>query len=104
ALFYIAVILECGIFSYALGQRIRNTYRQKLRIQAELNKSKALLQEKLETEVAKQQEHIYLLEELQGKQRLETEVAVLQNKVLHSQMNSHFIFNVLNSIKSYIIN
>lgn len=30
-------------------------------------------------------------------------MVILENKVLRSQMNSHFIFNILNSIKAFIV-
>lgn len=35
-------------------------------------------------------------------QVLATYVAQFENKVLHSQLNSHFIFNILNWVKAHI--
>ncbi len=82
AYFFIGIIIEVTAFAVGLGFRIRNVYKEKIELQ--------------------KRENIKLSKEKEM-QEFETEIALLQNKVLRSQMNSHFIFNVLNSIKTFII-
>ena len=101
--FYIAIIFESLIFSYGLSHRVRLLYNQKMAVQQELEIAQQKIQDKLKEEINLQQkENIILLEQKQ-KQELITRVAFLQQKVLRSQINSHFIFNVLNSIKLFIL-
>lgn len=101
--FFIAIIFESLIFSYGLSHRVRLLYNQKILVQKELDTVQQMIQEKLKEEINLQQkENIILLEQKQ-KQELITRVAFLQQKVLRSQINSHFIFNVLNSIKLFIL-
>jgi sensor histidine kinase YesM len=103
ALFYIGVIAEAFAFAIGLGFRLQNIYKEKLQYQKDLNEVQVKLQERLEEKIKVQElENIQLLRQKE-KQELETQLAQLQNKVLRSQMNSHFIFNVLNSIKAFII-
>ncbi len=103
ALFYIGVIAETMAFAIGLGFRLQNVYREKLQYQKDLNEAQVKLQERLEKEIKIQKKENVQLLRLKEKQELETQLAQLQNKVLRSQMNSHFIFNVLNSIKAFII-
>src|SRR5690606_16486304 len=94
---------ETLAFAIGLGYRLQNVYKEKLQYQKDLNEAQIKLQEKLEKKLKiQEQENIELLR-LKEKQELETQLAQLQNKILRSQMNSHFIFNVLNSIKAFII-
>jgi sensor histidine kinase YesM len=103
SLFYIGVMTEAIAFAIGLGFRLQNVYKEKLQYQKDLNDVQAKLQERLEEKIKVQElENIQLLRQKE-KQELETQLAQLQNKVLRSQMNSHFIFNVLNSIKAFII-
>ncbi len=101
--FYWALIAETTIFSYGLGKNIRKIYSEKLQVQKDLNKANKALQEKLKLEIEKQHQSNLLLTESNQRQQLEMEVANLNNLVLRNQMNSHFIFNVLNSIKLFIL-
>lgn len=80
--FYMAIIFECTFFTIGLGIRVRNLYKGKLDAERQLN------------QVLRQEKELQILT---------TEVALLENKVLHSQMNSHFVFNVLNAIKASIV-
>lgn len=80
--FFVGVILECTFFAIGLGIRVKNLYQGKLEVEQQLN-------------IALQKE--------KDMQTLAAKVALLENKVLRSQMNSHFIFNVLNAIKAYIV-
>lgn len=101
--FYAAIILECLVFSYGLSYRIRLLHNQRLTIQKELEIAQQIMQEKLKEEINIQQKENLILLEQKQKQELITKVAFLQQKVLRSQINSHFIFNVLNSIKLFIL-
>jgi sensor histidine kinase YesM len=74
-LFYLAIIVECTFFALGLGQRLAMLHRSNLKAERERHE-RALL---------------------------ESQLAVLENKVLKSQINSHFLFNVLNSIKALMI-
>ena len=103
ALFYIGVIAEATAFAIGLGFRLQNVYTEKLQFQKDLNEAQIKLQERLEEKIKVQKKENVQLLRLKEKQELETQLAQLQNKVLRSQMNSHFIFNVLNSIKAFII-
>lgn len=100
--FYLAVIIECIIFSYGLAQYIRRIYQEKIQVQQQLAQAQLQVRQRLEQELAlREQENLTLLEERQ-RQELISEVLRLQQKVMRAQINSHFIFNVLNSIKYFI--
>lgn len=90
---YIAIIIVCIVFSYILLHKIRSLSFRKTEIQKELDKAQNTLQQ-IEDQI-----HI----EQKQKQELITKIAYLQQKVLRSQINTHFIFNALNSIKLYIL-
>jgi len=79
-IFYIGVIIENVLFSLALG-----------------HKQKLILQEKNKSDRE-------LINQLKEKEKYDKELAELKISSLRSQMNPHFIFNSLNSIKLYIIN
>ncbi|MDX1471052.1 MAG: histidine kinase [Flavobacteriaceae bacterium] len=107
---YFGYMLETMIFALGLGHyqaRIfqeRNQSQLKLIEQLEENESlKAKVREKLErdVEVLSQKAEENKLENLRI--RYEKELAELKVSALRSQMNPHFIFNSLNSIKRYII-
>lgn len=87
--FYIGIIIEGLAFSYGLGQRIKNIYLEKIAYQTKLTKIEKELNLKLQQRVEKAE--------------LQKELAELKHTVLNSKMNSHFIFNALNSIKAFII-
>ncbi|WP_250629645.1 sensor histidine kinase [Aureibaculum algae] len=110
-IFYFGVILENILFSLGLG------HKQKL-ILEDKNKSQATLISQLqENEKLKDTIHLQLEENLASlslqaktekiqklKEKYDKELAELKITSLRSQMNPHFIFNSLNSIKLYIIN
>lgn len=110
-IFYFGVVLENILFSLGLG------HKQKLILEAK-NKSQATLinqlqeNEKLKDTIQLQlEENVASLskqaktEKLQKlKEKYDKELAELKITSLRSQMNPHFIFNSLNSIKLYIIN
>lgn len=106
--FYTGIIIENMFFALALGQK------QKLILEAK-NKSQNTLinqlkeNEKLKINIQEQLEkNVEVLskqaEEEKIKAKYAKELAELKMTSLRSQMNPHFIFNSLNSIKLYIIN
>lgn len=101
--FYFAVILECLIFSYGLSYKIRQMHNSQLVFQKELEIAQQKIQQQLKEELNFQQKENQILAEQKQKQELMTKIVSLQQTVLRSQMNSHFVFNVLNSIKLFIM-
>lgn len=75
AFFYMGVIIECTFYAIGLGTRVQQLYVRKLETERLLNAAQMELRK----------------------------MVILENKVLRSQMNSHFIFNILNSIKAFIV-
>lgn len=110
-IFYFGVILENILFSLGLGHKQKLILEDKNKSQGKLIKQ---LQEneKLKDTIHKQLEEnlasLSLLaktEKIQKlKEKYDKELAELKITSLRSQMNPHFIFNSLNSIKMYIIN
>lgn len=101
--FFMGIIVECTFFAIGLGLRVRGIYRGKLETERELNIVQKELQAQMMVRIEQQEEDKKKLQQEKELQTLATDVALLENKVLRSQMNSHFVFNVLNSIKAYII-
>ncbi|WP_296703565.1 histidine kinase [Algoriphagus sp.] len=107
---YVGFLLENILFSLGLGQKQKQ-------ILEERNQTQKLLihqfqeNEQLRIEVQKQLEESVKSMELAAKAEkmnllqasYDKELAELKLLALRSQMNPHFIFNSLNSIKSYII-
>lgn len=87
--FYIGIFIEQYAFIYGLRERIKNIYFEKIKYEKEL----ATTQRKLNKELGNK------LKTIEIKQKLTN----LEFSMITSRMNSHFIFNALNSIKSYII-
>lgn len=111
SIFYIGLIIENMFFSLGLGQK------QKLILQEKNESQEKLIDQLQENEVLKEslnkqlalevsslskQVEIDRLDSINAK--FEKELAELKVSLLRSQMNPHFIFNSLNSIKLYIIN
>lgn len=103
AIFYIGIAIESSIFSLGLGLRIRDIYRERMAFQYNLNEAHLQLEKELKKQIDTQQREKHLLNQLREKQELDIQVEKLYNQVLRSQLNSHFIFNVLNSIKLFIL-
>lgn len=91
-------MFDVVIFSFALASRINMMKQEK-----ELTKLKMLENDKKHQEVLEHQNK--RLEEEIKKQMRELEVAnkELKRQTLSAQINPHFIFNVLNSIQSYLL-
>ena len=107
---FIGFILENIIFSLGLGHKQkliledRNEAKNKLINQLKENEAlRQKVQKQLEQDVEalNKQAEIERLESI--KMKYDKELAELKVSALRSQMNPHFIFNSLNSIKRYII-
>ncbi len=116
-LFYIPVLLENFLYTFALAIKQREVYDEKISIKKELIDQEEVneylrsqLNEKLKEELVRKEEKIYSLEADAKEQRMaklkadyEKEITLLHLQSLRNQMNPHFIFNALNSIKVYLI-
>ena len=111
SIFYIGILIENMFFSLGLGQKQKQiikekeTSQKKLILQLRENESlKEKINQQLSIEVnsLNKQVEIDHLDSINAK--YEKELAELKVTLLRSQMNPHFIFNSLNSIKLYIIN
>lgn len=98
-IYFIGLFIENLAFSFALGHKQRNIYIEKL------SSDKNLIEELKKSEILKDRVN------LENERRLLTEnekikylqdISELKLSVLQTQMNPHFIFNALNSIKYYI--
>ena len=99
--FYFGVFIENICFSLGLG------HKQKIIIEERDEASRKLIDKFYENEFLKEQVNKELQEKidaLNDQIEFKQEIADLKLKALRSQMNPHFIFNSLNSIKLYIIN
>lgn len=101
--FMMGVIIECLFISYGLGYKIRKLYFQRQLVQQQLNVANEQLKEMLTEEITLRGKETQLLQEQKMKEELNARLVGLQQKVLRSQINSHFVFNVLNSIKVFIM-
>lgn len=111
SVFYFGLIFENILFSLALGAKQKNILHEKNTSQEKLikqlkenEKLKIDIQKQLEQNVAElsKQAEEDKIEKIKAK--YDKELAELKMTSLRSQMNPHFIFNSLNSIKLYIIN
>ncbi len=101
--FSLGVLFELIFFSLALSQRTRLIQIENQQLQRNYTKQ---LEQDLATRVETIQHQNSLLEEqrvLQLTQDFEQKIAETEITALRTQMNPHFIFNCLNSIKLYTL-
>ncbi len=103
-IFMIGVVIEFVFFAIALGMKVyqvfiqKNEYHQKLIVQLEENKR--LIE--YNNEILTNKIELYTKKEIELE--FKNKINKLKSKVFRSQVNSHFIFNILNSIKGSIVN
>lgn len=104
--FYVGIFIEQIVFSLGLSYRVK-TINEKL--QEEFQKNK-LINKQLNKNVESRDLEIKKLVKKAEKHRIselkseyQSQINKLQLSLLHNQMNPHFIFNALNSIKVYLI-
>ncbi|WP_052958680.1 sensor histidine kinase [Maribacter thermophilus] len=116
-IYYIGILIESLLFALAIGLEQKMVYREKALVQKKyiqqleenqtmkesINRtlSEELLQTKTEIEDLSAEAQRERTEKLTMK--FENKFAQLRLNALRSQMSPHFIFNALNSIKSYFI-
>lgn len=100
--FYIGIMLETIVLSYGIGYQGELIYKENIAYERKLR----IAEESLKKQMIQKNE---ILNQKHLNQKLKTKQLALKNELSHlkivslkNQMNSHFIFNTLNSIKSYI--
>ncbi|MFC3414428.1 histidine kinase [Algoriphagus hitonicola] len=114
---YVGILIENFFFTYALAIKQRENFEEKIKIQDELlfrftenGELRAQLNRQLQHEIVQKEEKIIELESDAESERMsrikahyERKITELHLRSLRSQMNPHFIFNALNSIKVFLI-
>ncbi len=108
--FFISIIAEIALFSLGLGHKHKKVIEENRRSQDKIisqfkenERLKETVQQKLEENLRLKSEEAEQERFEKLKANYEKELAEMKVTALKSQMNPHFIFNSLNSIKLYII-
>jgi LytS/YehU family sensor histidine kinase len=113
----IGIFVESFVFMSTLALKIKYLYDEKIQAQKEIINEKTKIfqlkeayQNELENKLASQEKVLRTTLEKSEKEKInhlkskyENEILNLKLDALRSQMNPHFIFNALNSIKVYFI-
>jgi len=115
--FYIGIIIESTIFMLGLAYKVKLLYLEKINAQNKIIEEqlasqalKEVYQKKLENQLEEKIAELKKALQESEAERLksltlsfESEISLLKLDALRTQMNPHFIFNALNSIKAYLI-
>ncbi len=115
--FYVGIMIETTLFMLGLGYKVKLVYQEKINAQKRIieeQDANQLLKENYQHELERQlEEKVAELKAAIEKNEaeklnsltlsFESEISLLKLDALRSQMNPHFIFNALNSIKAYLI-
>ena len=115
--FYIGIIIESTIFMLGLGYKVKLLYLEKINAQSKIIEEqlasqalKEIYQKKLEIQLEEKIAELKIALQKNEAEKLnsltlsfENEISLLKLDALRNQMNPHFIFNALNSIKAYVI-
>jgi len=108
--FFIGILTEHMIFALGLAYRVKEInakmilgFKEKEELRKNLNQELEEELVKKEIEVSKLIKKAEQQKLLKVKSELESEINKLHLTSLHSQMNPHFVFNALNSIKVFLI-
>jgi sensor histidine kinase YesM len=115
--FYTGIIIESTIFMLGLGYKVKLLYLEKINAQKEIIREQLANQElkenhqkELEVQLAEKIAELHSAIQTNEAEKLnsltlsfENEISLLKLDALRNQMNPHFIFNALNSIKAYFI-
>lgn len=115
--FYIGIIIESTIFMLGLGYKVKLLYLEKINVQNKIIEEqhanqvlKDTYQKELEIQLEEKVAELKIALQKHEAEKLnsltlsfENEISLLKLDALRSQMNPHFIFNALNSIKAYLI-
>jgi sensor histidine kinase YesM len=99
-IYFIGLIVENIAFSFALGHRQRITYQEKVSFHKNLIGE---IQKNVKLKDKINLQHQKRLEVENDRIKYQRENSDLKLSILQNQMNPHFIFNALNSIKYYIL-
>ncbi|MDQ0476629.1 sensor histidine kinase [Chryseobacterium sp. MDT2-18] len=99
-IYFAGLVVENIAFSFALGHRQRMNYHEKVAYNRNLI-SEMKKNEELKDKINLQHQKRLLAEN--DRIKYQQEISALKLSILQNQMNPHFIFNALNSIKYYIL-